>query len=323
MFFHTVRLVKLNRYQLIHAVEESVYIAMYIKRKYKIPYIYDMDSSLAQQLVEKMKYLGVAVPLFSLFEKMAIKESMGVLPMCKSLAHQVAAWVPDKPVQVLEDISLREPGESAPLPDRCKIPLAKPMVMYIGNLEAYQGIDLLMDGFAIARQRISDGNLVIIGGSADDIRAYREKAKHLDIEDSIHFLGPRPVTDLFHYLEQADILASPRIKGVNTPMKIYSYLDSGRALVATRLVTHTQVLTDDTACLVEPNPESMAKGLVKLLSDRAYRQKLSSNAKQHALKHHTFESFRDKVTGFYKQMIRYSQSQSKYGVLPRSQYSDS
>ena len=51
----------------------------------------------------------------------------------------------------------------------------------------------------------------------------------------------------------ADVLVSPRLKGLNTPMKIYSYLDSGSAVLATRLRTHTQVLDDGTGPnLLEP-----------------------------------------------------------------------
>ena len=57
-------------------------------------------------------------------------------------------------------------------------------------------------------------------------------------------------------LGEADVLVSPRLKGLNTPMKIYSYLDSGTAVLATRLRTHTQVLDDRTAYLVDPVSEA-------------------------------------------------------------------
>ena len=50
-------------------------------------------------------------------------------------------------------------------------------------------------------------------------------------------------------LEAADVLVSPRSRGTNTPLKIYQYLRSGRAIVATRLLTHTQVLDDSVAIL--------------------------------------------------------------------------
>ena len=48
------------------------------------------------------------------------------------------------------------------------------------------------------------------------------------------------------------------ITGTNTPLKIYSYLRSGKPIVATNLLTHTQVLTPDIAKLVEPKPGPFA-----------------------------------------------------------------
>ena len=48
-------------------------------------------------------------------------------------------------------------------------------------------------------------------------------------------------------------------------MKIYSYLDADRPLVATRLPTHTQVLDGQISLLVEPTPEDLARGLDQLL----------------------------------------------------------
>ena len=41
--------------------------------------------------------------------------------------------------------------------------------------------------------------------------------------------GPYVTPALF---EAADVLVSPRIRGNNTPMKIYSYLESGKAILA-------------------------------------------------------------------------------------------
>src|SRR5688572_23225470 len=49
LFAKTLQLVSGKRFDLIHAVEESVFMALALKWIYKIPYVYDMDSSLAQQ----------------------------------------------------------------------------------------------------------------------------------------------------------------------------------------------------------------------------------------------------------------------------------
>ncbi len=76
-----------------------------------------------------------------------------------------------------------------------------------------------------------------------------------------------PVEEVSHYLDIADVLVSPRKCGTNTPLKIYSYLRSGKPIVATNLVTHTQVLNSDIAILTEPDPESFAGGILDALEN--------------------------------------------------------
>ena len=105
---------------------------------------------------------------------------------------------------------------------------------------------------------------------------------------------------LGRYLAQADLLVSPRIRGLNTPMKIYSYLDSGKALIATRLPTHTQVLDDEISLLVDPEPGAVGAGLVRLLRDRALASSLAEAAKRRAIREFTREAYRRKLGEFYR-----------------------
>lgn len=101
-----IKLVIANRktpYTLVHAVEESVFIALFLKAVYGIPYIYDMDSSLALQVTEKWKLLKPLYPVLSVFEKLAVKYSLAVAPVCDSLGI-IAEKYGAKSMVVLRDI---------------------------------------------------------------------------------------------------------------------------------------------------------------------------------------------------------------------------
>jgi glycosyltransferase involved in cell wall biosynthesis len=171
--------------------------------------------------------------------------------------------------------------------------------MYVGNLEPYQGIDLLLHGFRHTLERVPNAQLVIVGGRPDDIEMYREEAERLGILPSAEFLGPRPLNLLPGLLSQAEVLVSPRVKGTNTPMKIYSYLDSGTPVLATRLRTHTQILDEGTAFLVEPDPASLGRGLVRLFRDPPLRRQLARNAKAFVQREFTPEAAQRKLEAFY------------------------
>jgi glycosyltransferase involved in cell wall biosynthesis len=173
------------------------------------------------------------------------------------------------------------------------------LVMYVGNLETYQGVDLLLESFALVLQKPTQASLVIVGGEPGDIQKYQRRAEQLNVASQVHFLGQKPVKDLGLYLSQADILVSPRIKGKNTPMKLYSYLDSGKPLVATNLLTHTQLLDQRLAVLTEPTPEEFSQGLLQLIQDESLRLRLGTAGKQFVEQKHTYAAFREKLTELY------------------------
>src|SRR5688572_8118922 len=125
------------------------------------------------------------------------------------------------------------------------------VVMYVGNLESYQGIDLLLQSFALVLRKRESVDLVIIGGDLPRIQRYQMQCRHLSIQSKVHFLGPKPLELLPSFLSQADILVSARTKGNNTPMKIYPYLQSGKPVLATKLPTHTQILNSEVAMLAD------------------------------------------------------------------------
>jgi glycosyltransferase involved in cell wall biosynthesis len=264
-----------------------------------------MDSSLAEQLVERYPRLHVLLPFLRWCESIAVRRSIGVLTVCAALEDVVLAHAPGKAVGRVEDSTLLPPvaralASDGLLPEPFR--RAGPVAMYVGNLERYQGIDLLLQGFRVTLTRLPSASLIIVGGRDDDIRRYREMAAVLGIASRVHFLGPRPVQELAALLRQADVLVSPRLKGLNTPMKIYSYLDSGTAVLATRLRTHTQVLDDRTAYLVAPEPTALGVGLATLLSDRALRERLGARARAYAQEEFTPEAAWRKLASFYDAM---------------------
>ncbi len=297
-----LRLVRRNRYDLIHAVEESAFIAAAMRALSGVPYVYDMDSSLAEQLVDAYPALRFAFPVLRRMEALAVRRSSGVLTVCAALQDVALAHDPGQLVGRVEDTTLLSDPKSMTGNGRLPGTDGGPVVMYVGNLESYQGIDLLLEGFRHALSRVPAAKLVIVGGQGPDIARYRRRAERLGIVGSVVFTGPQPIGMLSELLRQADVLVSPRLKGLNTPMKIYSYLDSGSAVLATRLRTHTQVLNDGMAYLVDPEPVAFGRGLAELMADPELRARLASSAKAYVQREHTPEAARRKLEAFYSTM---------------------
>jgi glycosyltransferase involved in cell wall biosynthesis len=86
-------------------------------------------------------------------------------------------------------------------------------------------------------------------------------------------------------------------------MKIYSYLHSGKPLVATDLPTHRQVLDESIAVLAAATPASFAAGLQKLLDDKNLRVALGTKARETAESLYTAEAFESQVSFLYEGVV--------------------
>lgn len=303
LFFLVGRLCRKNAYDVVHTIEEAGFFGWYLEKRRGVPYVYDMDSVLSDQLIESRPWMAPMRRFFEALENRVVAGACILAPMCQALADRVDAGRGSE-VVLLKDVSLirDEPsGPEEPEDLRAEFDISGPMVMYVGNLEPYQGIDLMMNAFSVAL-KLTEVDLVIVGGKPAHIRQYREQAGSLGIGNRVHLIGPRPVQRLAEYLRQADVLLSPRTRGSNTPMKIYSYLHSGVPLLATRLPTHTQVLNDEIAELAAPDEESFGQALAALVRNEVLRAEKGRRAAEYARREHSFESFRESVRTLYSKV---------------------
>lgn len=291
-------------FDLVHAVEESVFMALIVRKLFGLPYVYDMDSYLSSQLVERWQWLKPVQPLLRSLEGVAVKNAEGVICVCDALM-QTARSLGASRVFLLSDVSLLDvPGldcgsDGIDLRSKYEIPSDSLILLYVGNLEPYQGIDLLIEGFRLAAAEYGAISLVIAGGRREHIESYEKICEQLDIASRVHFTGPRPLHELKSLLEQADVLVSPRISGNNTPMKLYSYLHAGRPILATNLETHTQVLDSGNSLLADPAPSAFASGIVRLANDGPLRERLATSARRAAEENYTLPIFRERLLAIY------------------------
>jgi glycosyltransferase involved in cell wall biosynthesis len=287
------------RYDVIHAVEESIFPAAVVNLFSSKKLVYDMDSSLADQMIEKWAWLKHFQRILYSFENWAFERSDVVVPVCRQLADKVKNHNPDKKVYVLEDIAFETNGTEAEAENlRGLIDAGELLCLYVGNLEFYQGIDLLLDSISNLKGTVPF-RVVIIGGIESDINKYQEKSRTLGINKRVLFVGPRPLKLLPYYLQQADLLISPRIKGQNTPMKIYSYLASGKPIVATDIGSHTQVLDNSCALLVKPETQEFMAGLKRLIDEEKLREELGTAGQRLAKQNYSLSSYKRKLNDIY------------------------
>ncbi len=278
-----------TRYDLVHSHEEAAFPGVLLSKLARVPHLYDMHSSLPQQL-ENFEFTRSPLlrQLFARMERFVLRNSHAVIVICPDLMDKVRAeGFGDKTVLIENVLDFPAPktvpGEIEDL-KRELAPGGEKIILYAGNFGPYQGVSLLVEAAALMREKAV---LVLLGGSPGE-RAGLGLAGKAVVLDRV---APTRVP---LYIEASDVLVSPRTSGTNTPLKIYSFLKSGKPLVATRLHTHTQVLDDTISILVEPTPESMAAGLDFALRDPEAKKRAAAAAAL-AEREYTFEAYSGRI----------------------------
>ena len=289
------------RYDAIHSHEEGGVIGVLVAAILRLPHLYDMHSSLPQQLTNfafsrsrliRRVFLGV--------ERLMIRQSRVVIVICPSLEETVRGIDADARVVLIEnapgssDERATEEDASA-VRRQLGLSLSTPVVLYTGTFEAYQGLDLLFEAMAHVHRSMPDVRLVLAGGRPEQVEKARAMARQQGIGDVTVFAGERPSEEMAGFLRASDVLVSPRSRGTNTPLKIYQYLRSGKPIVATRLLTHTQVLNDRIAILTGPTASEFGDGILAALHDRARSAEIGRAARDVADSNYSYEAYLERT----------------------------
>lgn len=286
-----------NPCDLIFSHEEAALLGAALARIWRKPHIYDMHSSLPQQL-ENFEFTRspLLLALFRRIERFILKNSQAVIVICHDLRETVRRLGEGDRAFLLENFidfpTAAYSQEEVAEKKQAFAPRGEKIILYAGNFEPYQGIPLLLRA---ARLVEAEARFLLVGGSGRPLLEMKKLAQSLGLSDKVIFLEKVPPSRVFFYIGLADVLVSPRLSGTNTPLKIYSWLKSGKPIVATDLWTHTQILSREQAILVDPDPQSLARGIEFALKNPEAMTRARA-AKEWAEKEFTLAKYLEKMT---------------------------
>jgi glycosyltransferase involved in cell wall biosynthesis len=296
LFRLAARLARTGRFDLLHTHEEAGWLGARLRHTTGLPHLYDMHSSLPQQLSNFGKFqFRPIVAGFQYLEDYTLRGADGVIAICPELEDHVVATGFSRPLAMIENtmdfpVEMVTPGAIAALRERLAIGPG-PVVVYTGTLEAYQGLDLLLAAGPAVRAQLPGVTFVLVGGTTEQGEAVMRTATSLGVADSVRMVPAVPPNEVAMYHQLADALVTTRARGTNTPLKLYQYLRAGRPIIATDIRSHTQVLDATVAELVAPDPASIAAGLIRVLGDPERAVRLSTSAARLARERYSEEIY--------------------------------
>jgi glycosyltransferase involved in cell wall biosynthesis len=306
MFFKAIRMLMTRRYDVIHSHEEAGFFGVLLAALFRTRHLYDMHSVLSKQLGNfDFGNTPFFVRIFESLEKMVLKKSDAVINVGVDLDEYVRSVDPGIQRITIENVALHayqtpiEPEALTELADKLNLHGRIP-ILYTGTYERYQGLDMVLDCVDRVVRQYPEAIFIFVGAKVYQAQEWTEKADARSLGNHTLFINVVSPEDSMVYLAYASILISPRLNGTTVPLKIYSYLHAGKPIVATNINAHTQVLTDDTAMLVDPNQQAFAEGILKLLGDPELARCMGENAHRLAQEKFNYQNYMMKVNKIYK-----------------------
>ncbi len=157
------------------------------------------------------------------------------------------------------------------------------IALYAGHIRKDKGMDSILE----LAEDLPDTLFVLVGGNEQETAELAANARARQL-DNVLLTGRVAIKDVPLYLTAADVLlipptAQPLKVGGRTvlPMKVFTYLAAGRAILAPDLPDTSEVLKHEHNSLrVEPDDrQAAAQSLKRLFEDKTLAEKLSQNAR--------------------------------------------
>lgn len=308
MVFKAISMLRQQHYDVIHSHEEAAFFAQALSGIFSVRHLADMHSVLSKQL--NTYNFGVwwfPIKIFELLEQWVIKNCDVIISVGEDIEKYVYSVKPDAKIVMIDNLALEEvlPNDHQAVSSEFRLRNnlnGKKVVVYTGNFQPYQGLDLLLSSAALVRQAYPDVQFILIGAKKHELPIWNTRILSYGLLDYASVIEAIPPEELSLYHAIAEILVSPRIKGGTIPLKIYSYLHIGKPIIATDIPAHRGVLTDEVAMLVPPDHEKFAEGILKILRNPELGKALGRNARRMAEEKFNYTNYLNKLQYAYQLM---------------------
>ena len=289
-----------REFDVVHAHHfEGILAAAFGRRGTDVPIVYDAHTMLRAELPAYGKQWMARV--------------------AGGLGRRLDQWIPalaDHMIVVTEDISRAlatshgfDPHRITVVPNGVELdsfaamPLtaAQPGVLvYTGTLAPYQGIDLMLEAFALAlRQRPYLRLRLLITASFEPFQALAERlgvAHAIEIvQDSFSALPVR--------LAEASVALMPRVECPGLPQKLLNYMAAGKAIVS--FAGSAKLLEHEVTGLIVPNRDiaGFADAIVRVSDNPAMGMRLGTAARELILETATWDKAAERCEAVYARVM--------------------
>ena len=202
-----------------------------------------------------------------------------------------------------------QPGLSADpqtvaLRESLHLPADKPIVVFLGLLKAYQGVDVLLEAIRalVEGRRYTQVHFLVMG--FPDENKYAARARTLGIGDYVTLPGKIDYKRRKYYYALGSVAVAPKLSPTEGDGKIYDYLAMGLPIVAFDRPASKEILGDLAFFATLGDPESLADALYTALTDQQRAETLGVLGRTMAVERYSWLAVGRRLTDAYTDVIR-------------------
>lgn len=290
-------------------IHEGALIGWAVGKLTGIPILFDLQGSLTGELKERgfFRRRGLFYSIFHKIEGFIDRSAHMVVTQSRTMADEVRDTfkVPSDRIFLTMDGVNIENFSPRPRNDellrRCGITKDKRLVVYLGLLTTYQGIDCLMEGIEWVLRENDNVHFLIMGYPNEE--RYRNLAKGKGIDKNITFTGRIDYQLAPDYLALGDIAVSPKLGSTEANGKLYNYMAMGLPVVAFDTLVNREVLGEYGVYAEPYSPQSLGREILFLLNHPEDAGRLGKELRKRVSENFTWLQVAQRLEAQYEKIL--------------------
>jgi len=312
-FLLLLKLITLGIYEkanIIHAhLHEGALLGKIYKKFKRLPLIFDFQGSLTGELVDH-NFLRNRSFFFRFMRKVenSINSSADAIVVSSAnsanLLEKELNIKKNKIFVVPDGVNVDEfnrHGDITHLKKKLNLPLDKKIVVYLGLLNKYQGLDCLLEAINYVLKKDKNVHFLIMG--YPNVEKYKEIAREKKIACAVTFTGRIDYRKASQYLSLGDVAVSPKISKSESNGKLYNYMALGLPTVVFDTPVNREILGESGIYAQLGNPISLAEKLEMILSDEDLAENLGKKLREKAVNLYSWEASGKKLISVYQRVL--------------------
>jgi glycogen synthase len=267
--------------------------ALPVARKFGLPFVYEMRASWEDAAVDHGTTTAgtLRYRLSRSAETWVLRRADAITTICEGLRQDIVArgGIPDAKVTVIPNAVDAGAYPYAKEPDaalRERLNLRDTTVLgFAGSFYGYEGLDLLIEAFALLSPRHPRLRLLLLGGGPQEDGLKRLVAT-LGLANTVIFAGRVPHDDVQRYYSLMQVLCYPRkpmrLTELVTPLKPLEAMAQGKIVVASDVGGHRELIRHQSTGILfrAGDVEALAAAIAGVLAGHEDWERMRTTARK-------------------------------------------